>query len=417
MLFGLLLIIVIDAILYLVLGSFIRSSYTIHLIGNAVLFLLGGMWVGWQIKTPSWTDAIIFGIACVIIFNLPPIFIFHRPFTARTIVILVSGFAGALAGVLFSGYLAIRFKSPDRENSVNTTKIASSVLTSALVLGATAFVLGFVGPMILMPNSNQGPLLGIFFTGPAGLFLGGILGFVIGIIREYSQAKEQHRMLRLVPKVWNWLLWASAIFAAAVIVFAIIYIPQHESRCSSIVNNSADLQKRDKSLTQLRARSLSDADIMLLQQFSLLDDLDFAAGYKAEDAKLTDVGLKNLSELNLPKLEQLMLGYCNNITDNGMQFVATIKTLKYLSLAPCPRITDVGLANLTSAASLETLDLRGCTGITDRGLDYLSKMQHLKEILLGGCSSISNAGIKELRKVLPNCKVEKDDQEWAQHAK
>lgn len=295
--------------------------------------------------------------------------------------------------------------------------LISSTLFGAIVFGATGFILGFVGPLILTPNANQGPLLGIFITGPAGFFLGGILGFGIGIIRKYSQAKEQLRVLSLVPKVWNCLLWASAILAASVIVFGIIYIPRHESKCSPIVNNSVDLQKRDKSLTQLRARSLSDADIMLLQQFSQLNYLDFSGGWKVEDAKLIDAGLKKLSELNLPKLEELMLGYCNKITDDGMQFVATIKTLKYLSLAPCPRITDVGLSNLISSTSLETLDLRGCTCITDRGLGYLNKMQHLKEILLGGCIKVTSTGMEELRKTLPTCKVEKNDREWAMHTK
>jgi len=174
---------------------------------------------------------------------------------------------------------------------MNQTKIASSVLTSALVLGATGFILGFVGPLILTPNANQGPLLGIFITGPAGFFLGGILGLAIGIIREYSQEKEQLRILRLVPKVWTWLLWSSAILAAAVILFGIIYIPWHESKCSPIVNSRTDLQKRDKSLTKINARSLSDADIMLLQQFSQLNYLDFYVGY-AKEAKLTDAGLK-----------------------------------------------------------------------------------------------------------------------------
>lgn len=106
MLFGLLLIIVIDSVWYLVLGSFMWRSYAINLIGNAVLFLLGGIWVGWKIKTPSWGDAIVFGAACVVIFNMLLMLILHRPFTVWAIAVLVSGFAGGLIGVLFSGYLA-----------------------------------------------------------------------------------------------------------------------------------------------------------------------------------------------------------------------------------------------------------------------------------------------------------------------
>lgn len=110
MLFGLLLIIVIDSVWCMVLGSFTTNSYVMNLIGNAVLFSFGGMWVGWKIKTPSWGDAIVFGAVCVVMFNLLLILILHRPFTAWAIAVLVSGFSGALAGVLFLGCLAKRFQ-------------------------------------------------------------------------------------------------------------------------------------------------------------------------------------------------------------------------------------------------------------------------------------------------------------------
>jgi hypothetical protein len=42
----------------------------------------------------------------------------------------------------------------------------------ALFVGGIAFLIGFVGPMILAPGANQGPLLGIFITGPLGLLVG-----------------------------------------------------------------------------------------------------------------------------------------------------------------------------------------------------------------------------------------------------
>jgi uncharacterized membrane protein YeaQ/YmgE (transglycosylase-associated protein family) len=46
----------------------------------------------------------------------------------------------------------------------------------AVMLGMTGFVIGFFGPMQLQPGSNQGPMLGIFVTGPAGVLLGGVAG-------------------------------------------------------------------------------------------------------------------------------------------------------------------------------------------------------------------------------------------------
>lgn len=50
----------------------------------------------------------------------------------------------------------------------------------AAVLGSIGFALGFFGPMILAPGANQGPMLGIFITGPGGALMGAVLGLIYG---------------------------------------------------------------------------------------------------------------------------------------------------------------------------------------------------------------------------------------------
>jgi hypothetical protein len=50
------------------------------------------------------------------------------------------------------------------------------ILRTGLKYGAIGFALGFLGPMILDPSSGNGPLLGIFITGPLGLVVGLIRG-------------------------------------------------------------------------------------------------------------------------------------------------------------------------------------------------------------------------------------------------
>lgn len=52
------------------------------------------------------------------------------------------------------------------------------------ILGAIGFLGGFVGPVIFRPEANQGPLLGIFITGPLGFILGLVVGFVLRILPE-----------------------------------------------------------------------------------------------------------------------------------------------------------------------------------------------------------------------------------------
>jgi len=50
----------------------------------------------------------------------------------------------------------------------------------ALVLGIFGFLAGFYGPLYLPDDSPQGPLLGIFGTGPLGFGAGLIIGLYLG---------------------------------------------------------------------------------------------------------------------------------------------------------------------------------------------------------------------------------------------
>jgi hypothetical protein len=59
-----------------------------------------------------------------------------------------------------------------------------SVRYWALVIGAIGFVGGFFGPMLFAPGANQGPMLGIFITGPLGVLLGAIGGLVHWLVQR-----------------------------------------------------------------------------------------------------------------------------------------------------------------------------------------------------------------------------------------
>jgi hypothetical protein len=51
-----------------------------------------------------------------------------------------------------------------------------NALGFAFFVGAITFSVGFFGPMIVAPGANQGPLLGILYTGPLGLLVGAVWG-------------------------------------------------------------------------------------------------------------------------------------------------------------------------------------------------------------------------------------------------
>jgi hypothetical protein len=133
---------------------------------------------------------------------------------------------------------------------------------------------------------------------------------------------------------------------------------------------------------------------------------DITTGFKEWEAPITDVGLASLAELDLPELETLHLGHCDNITDRGLVHLGKIDSLTWLSLQDCPQISDDGLSHLTILKNLTGLDLRGCEGITDRGLDELKSKKNWQQILLGRCPNVTEAGIAELRAELPNTQID-----------
>ncbi len=117
---------------------------------------------------------------------MPP---FVRIIIAITVFLMVTVFCNILISLLLPesmqifgmflpwivAFFAARFVW-QRLKSSESGGLLTSIVTGAFTLGAIGFVGGFVGPLIFTPEANQGPLLGIFITGPGGFALGAVLG-------------------------------------------------------------------------------------------------------------------------------------------------------------------------------------------------------------------------------------------------
>ena len=168
----------------------------------------------------------------------------------------------------------------------------------------------------------------------------------------------------------------------------------------------------------LYLRSAQDDNIPGLKRLNdePIEAVDFSRGCGVMDARITDRGLQYLSEPSLlPNVNWLGLGYCRNITDEGLRHIATMEKLKALLLQGCKRITDKGLVHLAGMKNLEGLDLRGCPEITDEGLIVLSELKNLRSLMLGGCKQITPEGVQKIQTLMPNCNVRKDDDRWKAH--
>lgn len=186
-------------------------------------------------------------------------------------------------------------------------------------------------------------------------------------------------------------------------------------RWPPIVESKRDITRLSSTEPSVRARGLHDSDIAALAHLRQLRLLDFHGGHAVKTAPITDEGLAQLAEVDLPKLEILTFGYCTNITDTGLAHIGGMHTVTWLSFMACPQVTDKGLPHLLTMERVTGLDLRGCSGITDRGLEILSTKTNWQTILLGGCPNISAEGVARLQAALPKARVTKDEKEWSYH--
>jgi hypothetical protein len=89
--------------------------------------------------------------------------------------VVVDVFAGALPGAAVATAVGIGLWL----GSASRHPLVRGALLGAGWGGVIGFAGGFFGPMLLAPDANQGPMLGLFITGPGGVVLGGLAGLAI----------------------------------------------------------------------------------------------------------------------------------------------------------------------------------------------------------------------------------------------
>ena len=143
------------------------------------------------------------------------------------------------------------------------------------------------------------------------------------------------------------------------------------------------------------------------------------------DTTVGDAGLAHLSGLD--RLEELSLDR-TSVSDAGLAHLSGLRRLRVLSLKGT-RVGDAGLAHLSGLDRLEELDL-GHTDVGDAGLAHIANLDRLQslvltgtavgdaglahlsglrrlDVLMAGFTRVNDEGIDNLKKTLPNLRVDK----------
>ncbi len=128
--------------------------------------------------------------------------------------------------------------------------------------------------------------------------------------------------------------------------------------------------------------------------YNVCDQIEgYVGGWKIS----TDENLKCLVTVH-PDLSNLDLSKYNQLTDEGLEHLCSLKKLKILNLSGT-NITSLDL--VAKLENLEELNLSYCYKITRSA--PLGKLTHLKHLDLSGCVNIEDREL--LRNILDGCNI------------
>ncbi|KAF7721270.1 hypothetical protein EC973_004979 [Apophysomyces ossiformis] len=121
--------------------------------------------------------------------------------------------------------------------------------------------------------------------------------------------------------------------------------------------------------------------------------------------KITDAGVLALLEekaaRNYPRLTEIILSYCKNLTDQTMHHLAkyNAKSLERLNIQRCTKITDDGFMAWADQLfpSLQHVVLNDCSFLTDKAIAYLiAAAPHIQHLSVSFCCALSDSAVEDL---------------------
>lgn len=96
------------------------------------------------------------------------------------------------------------------------------------------------------------------------------------------------------------------------------------------------------------------------------------------NTKITDAGLKRLTQ-RCKNLHLIDLAECHNLTDQGLEALVDLPTLKFLTVSS-DRCTDNGMKVIKKLKTVEQLSFQGMKNLTDKGLEYIVENPRIRTL-------------------------------------
>jgi F-box and leucine-rich repeat protein 14 len=113
--------------------------------------------------------------------------------------------------------------------------------------------------------------------------------------------------------------------------------------------------------------------------------------------RISSAGIRSLLA-PLACLQELTMGLCDNLTDDGLANIAALHCLQYLNIGGCSKITAT--TGISGLVYLQRLRMSNCC-FSDDSVASLHSLQRLIELDIAFCSDITDSGVTQIASLLP----------------
>lgn len=164
------------------------------------------------------------------------------------------------------------------------------------------------------------------------------------------------------------------------------------------ISSARDIAQSSSAEYMIAVGQLPLEDWSKLQKFTALEHLRTTPG---KALAVTDEHIMALANLKLPKLRQISLADCREVTDHGIGTLRKLTSIEGLQLSGTS-ITDDGLKILaTELPDLKDINVAKCRAITATGLSTIRESKSLRSVGLS-LDPLSQADIETAMLNLPN---------------
>lgn len=172
------------------------------------------------------------------------------------------------------------------------------------------------------------------------------------------------------------------------------------------ITNAAFDELRDFSSSSISIANCRVGDDVVTGMLKLPQVPRVLEALNMDGSDVTGDGLRQLQVCG--SLKTLSISRCPQMVDSELTKLSVLPRLTLLILSGSP-VTDDGLEKLVkSAPRLRQLLLDGCTEITDEGLAHLTNIKSLRSVRCTG-TQVTSKGVEGFRSALPGCGLVWDD--------